>query len=280
MEVIAFGEILYDVFSDGARLGGAPLNFAYYARQFGLSTSIISAVGRDVPGTKALKALRKAGIDTSLVARTNKRTGLVTVKLNKGQPMFIIDKNTAWDHIEYPKTVFNQPRMVYFGTLAQRTAGNRRVLEQLLFRKPRHVFFDVNLRQKFWNKKVLVEGLKKSTIVKFNEYEWGTVKRMTRASSPRELMKKYEIEYVIITKGERGAELYNGKKKYLARSPRVKVVDAVGAGDAFSGAFAAGILNGVSVEKTLKKACAVGAYVVTRRGAQNHLPAILKRFGK
>ena len=37
LQAIAFGEILFDVFDDGAYLGGAPLNFAWYLRQFGVA---------------------------------------------------------------------------------------------------------------------------------------------------------------------------------------------------------------------------------------------------
>jgi fructokinase len=99
MEVIAFGEILYDIINGKAHLGGAPLNFAFYVNQFGIPVSILSAVGRDKLGTKALEQLKRAGVGLSLVSRANKPTGTVTVKLDGGQPAFTIHKKTAWDSI-------------------------------------------------------------------------------------------------------------------------------------------------------------------------------------
>jgi fructokinase len=168
--------------------------------------------------------------------------------------------------------------MVYFGTLAQRSAKNRRALKRLLEIRPRHVFFDVNLRQKFWNKNMLIEGFKASTIVKFNDDEWRVIRKLAGVNSPGGLIREYGPEMVIVTKGGKGADVYTAGAKLSERSPNVKVVDAVGAGDAFSGTMAAAVLRGVPLKKALKQACAVGAYVVTRHGAQDRLPAKMRTF--
>ena len=48
--VIGIGEALWDVLPEGKKLGGAPANFAYHARQFGLEGIAVSAIGRDALG--------------------------------------------------------------------------------------------------------------------------------------------------------------------------------------------------------------------------------------
>ena len=44
------GEVLWDVFPTGKKLGGAPANFAYHAAQLGHYAIVVSAVGLDRNG--------------------------------------------------------------------------------------------------------------------------------------------------------------------------------------------------------------------------------------
>ena len=55
--VIGLGEILWDVFSDGPRFGGAPANFACHVAALGGRASLVSAVGSDELGDLALAAI-------------------------------------------------------------------------------------------------------------------------------------------------------------------------------------------------------------------------------
>lgn len=49
--VVGLGEVLWDLFPKGKRLGGAPANFAYHAAQFGHEGLVVSAVGLDRLGS-------------------------------------------------------------------------------------------------------------------------------------------------------------------------------------------------------------------------------------
>jgi hypothetical protein len=73
--VVGLGEILWDVFPDGPRFGGAPANFACHAAQLGATAHMVSAIGPDELGVKALKALEDKGVNTSRVARSEFPTG-------------------------------------------------------------------------------------------------------------------------------------------------------------------------------------------------------------
>lgn len=271
---IAFGEVLFDVFEDGAHLGGAPLNFAFYLRQYGIPVAVMSSVGGDELGRQAEDKLKSAGIDCSLLTRNNAPTGYVTVKLKNGQPEYTIHENVAWDSIGMIEGL-QSPELLYFGTLSQRTQKNRDTLAGLLALKPKIRFFDVNLRQKYYNKEIILHGLKNSDIVKFNDDEWRVVKQMTSMDTLEDLSEKFGIDIVVLTKGEKGAVLYSKGKTHECGCPKVNVTDAVGAGDAFSAVICAGVLKGTGLEKTLALACEVGAYVVTKRGAQQMLPRSL-----
>lgn len=78
---------------------------------------------------------------------------------------------------------------------------------------------------------------------------------------------------VVVTLGARGAEMYQrGALIASATPPRVKAVDATGAGDCFVGAICVALLEGQSPEGALTFACAAGAIAATRPGAQPSLP--------
>lgn len=46
LRIVSFGEVLFDIFDDGARLGGAPLNLAVHLHRLGAESLLVSAVGR------------------------------------------------------------------------------------------------------------------------------------------------------------------------------------------------------------------------------------------
>jgi fructokinase len=276
VQALAFGEILFDVYEDGAYLGGAPLNFAWYLRQFGIRAGMISAVGHDSLGEQAQATLRQADVDLTYVTCMDAPTGTVDVTLTNGQPRYVINEGVAWDNITLNALPQQTPPLIYFGTLAQRTTSNRTMLNRLLGTAPAHRFFDINLRQHYYSDAILLESLKQSTLVKLNEDEWSVLSRVIGVVEPVQVVQRYGLQALVLTRGERGASLYRPTGETHAASPKVTVVDAVGAGDAFSAVMAAAAIRGYPLDRALQVACEVGAYVVTVRGAQTTLPASLR----
>jgi fructokinase len=272
MQALAFGEILFDVYEDGAYLGGAPLNFAWYLRQFGIHVGMVSAVGHDELGRRAQVALQQAEVDQAYVECLDAPTGTVDVTLTDGQPKYVINEGVAWDCIQPHALPQQAPALVYFGTLAQRTAANRATLNRLLALAPAQRFFDINLRQHYYSDAILLDGLRQANLVKLNEDEWLELSRVTGKPDPLQVVQHYGMQALILTRGERGASLFRPEGELQASAPKVKVIDAVGAGDAFSAVMAAAAICGYPLAHALQVACEVGAYVVTVRGAQTTLP--------
>lgn len=78
---------------------------------------------------------------------------------------------------------------------------------------------------------------------------------------------------VVVTLGARGAVLYQrGAEIARAAPPKVKAVDATGAGDCFVAAICVALLEGMEPEAALRFACAAGAIAATRPGAQPSMP--------
>ena len=93
------GEVLFDVFPSGPKIGGAPANFAYHCRQNGLEAVAISSVGRDELGFRARDWLA-ARFLPALLLENDKVTGAVNVSLSSdGVPAYTFVEDTAYDNI-------------------------------------------------------------------------------------------------------------------------------------------------------------------------------------
>jgi fructokinase len=104
VRIVSVGEILWDVIGETEYLGGAPLNFAAHAQKLGHEVFLVSAVGEDERGRRALDRLRQRGISTEFVqVLPDKNTGTAEVELDgDGKPMFRIVRPAAYECGAFP----------------------------------------------------------------------------------------------------------------------------------------------------------------------------------
>ena len=122
--IIGLGEILWDVFPDGPRFGGAPANFVCSAAGLGrnrVKVYMASSVGSDELGKQALKSLQTHNVDTSFVERQDKPTGQVLVELDDaGRASYEFAADTAWDNLSWTtdlEQLASQVDALCFGSL-------------------------------------------------------------------------------------------------------------------------------------------------------------------
>jgi len=273
MKILAFGEILWDIFGDKKEIGGAPFNFAAHAAKLGTDVSMVSALGSDELGKNALTFVRKYGIRNDYIAFTDKPTGFCKVTLCGEKPRYELVTGVAYDYIPCP-AVCGPYDAFYFGTLAQRNSASRATLETLLKSvNAAEVFFDINIRQNFYSKEIVENSLKHTTILKISREEMQVFAELgiVDASSPEalcvSLAKKYPIQIIIVTLDKDGALLYTKEGFLYSRKPESRVVSTVGAGDSFSACFLVNFLNGADLETCLDRAVILSDYVVTKLGA-------------
>lgn len=281
--VIGLGEILWDCFGENRRLGGAPANCAYHMAQFGHRGLVVSAVGRDADGDAIVEELEKKRLP-HLLQRTDFPTGTVDVDLtDANDPKYTIHTDVAWSHIPFTeelKSIAAETKAACFGSLAQWDAETRDTIQRFLDATPADCLkvFDVDLRQAYYTREVLDASFTRCTILKINEAELQVIARLydidawDRQRTCRELMQRFSVPTLILTMGTRGSEVYwDGGRSFL-ETPAVRVKSAVGAGDAFTGAFVGSLLRGADIKEAHHLAVSVAAYVCTREGAMPRIP--------
>ena len=272
--------MLWDVFPNGEHFGGAPANVAVHAAGLGAEALMISAVGRDARGDEALKRLAGFGVDTSAVAHLAEHpTGVVRVSVDaSGVPSYQIAMGSAWDSIPWSDAVEQAAQRadaICFGTLAQRSPGSRATIRRAIAatRESAWRLFDVNLRLKLYDAGVVIESLELANALKLNEEELPVVARLCglAGSSPveqlRALCERFGLRLAALTQGPKGSVLVSAGGVWHSPAPKTRVVDTVGAGDAFSAALLVGVLAGQSMAAVNQRANGVAAYVCSQPGA-------------
>lgn len=283
--VVGMGEALWDVLPEGKKIGGAPANFAYHVSQFGLPSCVVSAIGDDALGKEIIENFTSKGLD-QLIAEVPYPTGTVQVEIDQtGIPLYDIKENVAWDNIPYTEhldALAKRTKAVCFGSLAQRNVVSRNTINHFLDTMPKDddslIVFDVNLRQGFYNKEILCKSMQNCNILKINDEELITVSRMfgypgiDLQDKCWILLGKYNLKMLILTCGINGSYVFTPGNVSFQPTPKVEVADTVGAGDSFTAAFIASILEGKSVTEAHSIAVKTSAYVCTQKGAMPILP--------
>ena len=285
--VVGLGEVLWDMLPEGRKIGGAPVNFAYHAGQFGIDTMAVSAIGNDKLGEDTIAEMNGKHLN-HIFPSVPYPTGSVQVKLDeKGVPAYDIKENVAWDNIPFTneiESVARSCRAVCFGSLAQRNAVSRNTIRKFIESTPDGCIriFDINLRQNFYTSNVIRDSLELCNILKINDEEIMLVSRMFNYDSSnienvcRTIMEDFSLEMVILTCGTKGSYIFTKDDVSFMPTPKVNVADTVGAGDSFTGSFCAAILRGLPVAEAHKKAVEVSAYVCTQNGAMPEIPESMK----
>jgi fructokinase len=283
---LCLGEILWDFLPDGLFPGGASLNAAYHMHHHGVNARVVSAVGRDGLGDELLRRCTSWGLATDGIARLGDApTGHVRVAIgSNGDARFDIVTNVAWDKI--PVTEANlraatQADAFVYGSLAQRSAPNRITFTRLLAALPKRALrvFDANLRPPYDDLELVRELARKATLWKVNATEAARLANESESPGREEIHARLLAEtsgcgFVVVTAGARGAGMLRDGRWLWEPGRPMQVADTVGAGDAFVASLVAHLLQGkMPDEEVLSRACRLGEWVASQRGATPVYPS-------
>lgn len=258
----------------GITAGGKGANQAVAAAKLGAEVTMVGAVGPDANAAPATALLREAGVDLRHVEEVADVTGLAVITVDAGGENTIIvvpGANAAVtaefverhrEAVEGAELVLLQGEIPADGfARAVELAGGRVV---------------VNLAPVV---EVPREALLRADPLMANEHEAGLILAqlgLPATGSPEELATRLVgagFASVVLTLGAQGALVADGSGVVPVVSPRVRAVDTVGAGDAFAGACCHMLVKGETLVDAARFAARVGAFSVTRPGAQPSYPA-------
>jgi len=267
--IVGLGEILWDIFPEGKKLGGATI----------------------------LDSIEDLDLDSTYIQSDHYYpTGTVDVKLDgTGQPSYIINKNVAWDFLVLNSYIINKnvawdflvlnnslkelaanADSVCFGTLAQRSLKSEDTISKFLklTGKSTIKIFDINLRQNFYSDRIIRKLLKNTTILKINSHELKILKDLLGHSNEdseinlcKKIIHEYNLELLCLTKGDRGSLIINKSNHFIHEGYKVEIADTVGAGDAFTAAMIVQYLKGKTLKEISNTANKLGSWVSSKNGA-------------
>jgi fructokinase len=282
-KIICFGEVLFDVFPTHRKIGGAPLNVALRMASLGINAQIISRVGNDEIGKELLHFIEENGVATDTIqVDENLSTGEVIVQLNdKGSASYTINYPVAWDKIEVTSVaknaIANADAMV-FGSLVCRDLVSHQTLLDLM-NLAKYKIFDVNLRAPFYTKELLIELMNKADFIKFNDDELYEISEYMNSpynsleQNIHFIAEQTNTKHICVTKGSHGAVLYYNDTMYYNSGYKIEVADTVGAGDSFLAGLLTQLLTGNDAQFAINYACALGALVAQKKGANPKIEA-------
>lgn len=285
--IIAIGEVLFDDFGTHRCIGGAAANFAVHLAQLGADAALLSAVGDDADGREIVKFLDSFKVDTSLISRVSFPTGRVEVVMKNAIPSYNIIEGSAWDNIPVSDvniSAIAKADVVYFGSLAQRSAVSASAIKQLIGSATPDalIVFDINLRQHYFSQDIIEKSLASTNILKISDEELPVVAKMFGLPSGNEgfllgICDKFGLDTAILTMGKHGSLTCCDKSLYREEEYPCVCVDTVGAGDSFTAAFIYSLLAGDTVAVAQHKANRMAAFVCSQKGATPKLTEDVKQ---
>lgn len=288
--ILAIGELLWDMLPAGPQIGGAAANYGVMAARLGNHTAVLSRVGRDELGRRALEVLESTPADFSHIQIDPRHpTSTVTVELQHGQPSYVIHQPVAWDFMEDTaewQQLASRASAVWYSTLAQRSHSSRNTIQSLLAATfPECVrIFDVNLREPFYSEETLEESIEFATVVKMNDQELPKVLDLldlqtvsaedtdSLLEGAKILLEEFPLNLVAITRGRQGSILATREEQHVHPGIAAEVSDTVGAGDAFAAALTHYYLQGAPLSTLNEAGNRWGAWIASQQGAIPDLP--------
>jgi fructokinase len=275
--VVIWGELLWDRFPPergGPQLGGAPANVAWHLAQAGGWAQLVTRVGDDDDGRRAVALLDEL-VDTSLIQVDPERaTGEVTVELEGSEPRYTLHAGRAWERIACTAAVIEAIRdagVFVYGTLSQRTADG--LAEWRSAVAAAHVralkVYDANLRPNDRATHAVAEALDHADLIKLNDREVGQLRALLGWADPVATLRARRPRIVVVTHGAQGSTIHplDGPAIDIPGVHAAAGGDNVGCGDAYLALLVFGMTSGWDLAASGRVASRWAAAVAEVRGA-------------
>jgi len=257
--------------------GGKGANQAVQCAKLGAVTYLVGAIGNDNFGEVLLLNLKRFGVnvDNIMIGELNTGIGVVNA-LEDGTLVSTISTGANYtinkrniDDIEH---LLERSKIV----ILQMEIPTD-VVEYAILKAHEHgCFIILNAAPA---KNISGFALSKVNCFVVNEleasfYSGETITDLETANKYCERLFVKVKDLVIITLGENGSVVYDGKQKLHVPAKKVNAIESTGAGDSYLGAFAYKLLTDCKYSEAAEFAALAGAFTVTNVGAQDSMPTL------
>ena len=299
------GADFIDIKGFDAFVGGSPLNISVGASRLGARTALLTGVGNDKIGDFIISFLQKQNVDTDSIARIEgARSSAVVLGIEPPDSFPLVfyrdnaaDSQVTIDHViaaniarykilEISATALNiEPsRSAVFYAVEQAVENNVEVVLDIDFRADQWKdirSFGLMVRALLPKVKIAIgteEEIMAATLqsadqVQITHQQISAPEIRGDIEGSIQKILKLGPEILIVKRGSKGATIYykDGKKQDVPGFP-VKILNILGAGDAFASGFIYGYLQGWDIYKACRLGNASGAWVVQKPGCANDMP--------
>lgn len=300
MQIVTLGDALIDFKAIGplafqGYVGGSPLNVAVAAARLGAAVGLATQLSTDQFGEAIRRHLRENGVAQSLLLESGAPSSLAFVGEVEGEAVFDFIATGAADarYDPRPRQVFpTSVKLLMFGSISLlREPAASAITDTVRQHRTRlTVLFDPNVRPALipergaYEARLRREWLPVSHLVKVSAQDL----RWLYPGEPEVEVARRWLEHgpeaVIVTAGGEGVSFFGRRTHFRVGVPEVEVIDTVGAGDTFSGALLARLLergrpeDEASWRDALEFAAAAAALNCTRAGTNPPWRDELMRF--
>ncbi|MGC5011423.1 carbohydrate kinase family protein [Streptosporangium sp. DT93] len=290
MTAVVIGETLVDLVwrSDAAVVtplaGGSPANLAVGLHRLGVPTTLLTCWGDDIPGALVAEHLGASGLPVVRARTASGRTALALAYVDATTGGADYDFLAAWDPLDLP--VPEGATLLATGSLAIAVEpGASRVHEtcgSFRSRPGGMVAVDLNVRPRAQADRAAYRATAErfaavADVVKASteDLSW-LYPGIPPSEAARDLL-GLGPDLVVLTDGAGGAHGFTAGTEVSVPARSVRVVDTIGAGDAFQASLLAGLLHDgrprlpadrAALERLVHRAVAAGALACERAGAR------------
>ena len=285
MEVVCAGNLVADIFADPVAAlpaagqlalterflfgaGGCATNTAACLCRLGRPAKVLGKVGDDVFGNLMIEDLKRLGIDASSVSRsrTYPTSGTVIINVIGEERRYIhcIGANADFSFADIDCLALNGAKALYVGGFMAMPQFGAEDLTQL-FREAKNrsltTILDVVIPSgQSVSGEQVAAMLVYTDVFLPNDSEACSLTGLREPRAQAGYLARMNPDCcVVVTQGRRGALAQRRDEVIQVGTYAVEAIDESGSGDAFAGGFITGVLQGWSLEDTLRFASAVGA---------------------
>jgi 5-dehydro-2-deoxygluconokinase len=277
---------LEEVSSFGKFLGGSAANVAVAAARLGLATALVTGVGDDPFGRFVRRALRELGVDDRfLVVDPEHPTPVTFCEIFPPDdfPLYFYRRPTAPDLQLRPGDL--DPAAIrdaglFWTTVTGLSEEPSRSAHHAAWAargRRRHTVLDLDYRPVFWASREEASAqvraaLPHVSVAVGNLEECAVAVGETEPDRAADALLEAGVELAIVKQGPLGALGKTRTERVVVPPVPVEVVNGLGAGDAFGGALAHGLVTGLPLQQVLRNANAAGAIVASRLECSTAMP--------